>query len=296
MKEVTKMTRPYLAFLATFIVAALTGSCNPVLAGSVTGEVTDKYKTNTPVYPASVSLLDRNKGTILPGSSTMTGADGSYTINNVPAGKYAVVVQAGGYLPDGTSGTPVPDTDFPTDGNNATAPAAKMTQSSGTLQYVKGIAAAIEEKALGSKADLRKVLTNEWGKLASINLPPSSRVIIAHELGNKEKLRLSEFVPETKDYLKVKPEEVRSAEALYDEVYLGKKPQPNKSVTGDFHLTEDLLADVAIYQLKKTAGTKQQKVFREDFLKMWSNSPVEDRILGAEKHGLLRPPLINPVK
>lgn len=62
--------------------------------GKITGKVTDK-DNNAPIQSAAVKLLSAVDSTLV--SGTETDANGAFTIDNVPFGKYSVLVELTGY-------------------------------------------------------------------------------------------------------------------------------------------------------------------------------------------------------
>lgn len=62
--------------------------------GKISGKVTDK-DNNSPIQAASVKLLNANDSTLVTG--TETDANGDFTLDKVPFGKYSVLVELTGY-------------------------------------------------------------------------------------------------------------------------------------------------------------------------------------------------------
>ncbi|MET3728315.1 5-hydroxyisourate hydrolase-like protein (transthyretin family) [Fictibacillus halophilus] len=100
--------------------------------GSVSGNLISDL--GAPVSNATVSLFDLNETPI--GSGT-TDADGNYTISNIPAGSYAVVIRAGGYA----NAT----------GNVAVGPGQEVTELNFELVTIRGsISGTVSDFTTGS--------------------------------------------------------------------------------------------------------------------------------------------------
>lgn len=263
-------------------------------AGTIKGVVVDRVQTTptgpTPVHPATVKLLDQKSKKLLPQSAIVNEADGSYEVTDVPPGEYSVVVSAVGYVPNGI---PVPDTEFTATTEAVMAPVAKLMRVRPDGPYAVGIAKDIAATVLkGPEEQQRQMLRKEWLVLTQVNLPPSARVDIAKHLTQNPSLRLKEVVPEAKAYLEVDQKALLQVESLYGEVMEGKKPQPGREILVEHKLAPEILGDIAIYQLKKVAGAKEQKEFLGSFLKIWGKSPVAEKVLNAEKRGFFEPALL----
>lgn len=83
-----------LLFIFSLVLAFYTPSQAQNDKGRITGKVTDK-ETNAPIQSASVKLLSAKDSSLV--SGTETDANGDFTLDKVPYGKYSVLVELTGY-------------------------------------------------------------------------------------------------------------------------------------------------------------------------------------------------------
>ena len=237
-------------------------------AGTATGHVRDYGKPSPTdgISGAKVWLQ------LAPGKQTttvITDTDGQYRMTNVPNGAYTLVVDKVGYIP-----RPHEQTKLNIKGN-ILVPDVILWVENATTAYYEAAAGRIVKMRANAKPEIRAGwYTSQWGDLRAINLPPSSRAVLAKEL-NKQDASAAKLSPEVQTYLAASPEEISKAEILFGNAIAGKGNIPEKDSLSESKLPQAVVADVVLSQLKDSTAPKEKRdAFVKEFVRKWDDTLV----------------------
>jgi len=264
-------------FLSALLAIAGDSSIGETTAGSVKGFVRDRVK-NPPANGLSGAKVWLRLAIGKPGSTVITDTDGQYQIVNVANGQYTLVVAMVGYAPNPHEGTTIKVE------GEAKAADVFLMQAYANSAYYSVVAAGIIKKVGTDSAQVRgQVFANEWVNLRQINLPPSSKAIVASEL-QKQDPSATQVLPDLKDYLTANPEVILKLETLFGQALAGKGNLPGKDSLNDLRVTNEVVADVVLFQIKGSSEPEgKRKVFINEFLLKWDNTPASKRFITLQK-------------
>jgi hypothetical protein len=255
---------------------AVAGLAGAAEAGSIKGTVRDQAKA-----PPANGLSGAKVWLRLPNDSlrgpVLTDTVGEYRIHDVSNGMYRLVVRMTGYIPN-----PHDQTTIMVRGD-ATASDVGLVRAWGSNAYYSDLAGVIVEKAAAAPQHAReKELTREWNNLRTINLPPSSKVIVAVKL-HEQDASAKELIPDLKAYVAAKPEAVMKAQTLFSQALAGKGSLPGKGSLDHLKLDDEIIADVVLFQVKDTSVPEaKRKAFVNEFLLKWDNTTASARFLAIQ--------------
>jgi hypothetical protein len=262
--------------------------CDGATAGSLKGYVRDRGKKPPAngISGARVSL--RRPG----GDQTdpvITDTDGQYHVVNVGNAEYTVVVFKVGYIP-----RPHEQTKIKVKGDTE-ADDILLVQGYGTDVYYSELATNIlKNVAEAPKDSQRKVFIYEWDNLRAINLPPSSKARLSGEL-DKQNGSAKEVLPNLEAYLAASPEEIMKVQTVFGDALGGKSSLPGKYSLGDLKLSDEIVADVVLFQIKSsTESEEKRKTFVKEFLLKWDGTTASKRFLDIQEQDLDKSPLNKP--
>jgi hypothetical protein len=266
----------YFSTLLALVAVALAGS--EAAAGSVEGSVRDMGK-NPPANGLSGAKVWLHALSGKESDPVITNTDGQYHIANVANGEYKLVVAKVGYVPN-----PHDRTQIIVKGD-AKADDVLLMQAFASQAYYSTVANGIVKNVAATPTDVRqKVLTHEWDNLRAINLPPSSKAILASEW-NKQDAKAKELLPDLEAYVAAKPESVLKAQTLFGQALVGKGKIPGKDTLNDLGISDEVVADLVLFQIKgSTEPEWKRKVFVNEFLQEWNDTPASKRFVALEKH------------
>ncbi len=279
--------RGQLYFVPALLALAAGVSAGEAATGSLGGGVLDQGKKPPNGLSGAKVRLRLSDGKLT--EPVITDSDGRYRIDNVPTGEHTLVVTKTGYIP-----RPYERTRIKVDGA-ARADDVQLMQAYGSSAYYATVAAGIAERvASAGRDDQPRALTGEWEFLRAINLPPSSKALLARELDKKD-TRAKEMLPDFKSYLAAEPDAIVKAQAQFGQALAGKDSLPAKASLGDMKLSDDVVADVVLFQVKgSTEPPARRKAFVSEFLLKWDDTRASRRFLKLQKSDSERGPAVIP--
>lgn len=249
--------------VATLIVAVSAGNAT---GGSLKGTVRDRGKNPPNNGLSGVNLKDK-VGKLTLTVPIPTNADGEYVILHVPNGKYTVYVDDQRYVPDPH------ETNQETVTDNSVAQDVWLTEKLGTRAYYSNVAISIVGEVSLMPGELRSQgYKDQWANLRGINMPPSSKAILAHELV-KQNQDVRDIVPGIADYLSVNPEEVAKLQVTFRDALTKSESVPSQDELPNPGISQKIVADVVLCQFRgRLASKERREAFVQEFLLKWDST------------------------
>jgi hypothetical protein len=277
------MREKSLFVIVLLALAVASSSAGTATAGALKGFVLDLGKS-PPGNGLSGARVQLQPLSGKPTDPVITDTDGEYQLVDVGKGEYRLVVIMAGYIP-----RPHDRVEILMDGD-VQADDVLLIQEYGTEAYYAVVAAGIVGKVASAPKDGKmKVLNVEWDNLRVINLPPSSKAILAREL-NKLDASAKQVVPELRSYLAARPEDILKAQLRFGQALAGTASLPGKDALAEMNLNHEIVADLVQFELRASQEpTEKQNAFRNEFLIKWKDTPAWKRFGDLQKLTLDRP-------
>lgn len=287
---------PRMRTMAGFILALWTvGLISPAaLANSIGGTVRDEGK-NPPNGISGVMVQVRDgKGNLLDPKAT-TNTDGEFTLKDVPAGSYTIVLNKVGYVPHPDESKKLTVANDPEDAGDLLLMQAYASADTAAAYYGV-VASVIVKKASAAGDEKGKVYAEECRRLLVINLPPSSKALVMVGM-NKEDDTAERYVPMMKAYLAAKPDNIRKAEALFSMSLMGKTGVPSTEDMNNLEISPQIVADIALMMARNASVPEDMRMaFVKEFMGKWYDTEAATLFTGYQKEGLDTVPSHLPFK
>jgi hypothetical protein len=243
-------------------VLAASGPWSAAIGATLTGVVKDQGR-NAPNGIAGVTVQVRLANGKYHSVKTITDTDGEFALTDAPDEDCTIVLDKVGYVPR-------PDDSTSVKKGQVKVGEIMLVRAYADAAYYDSLARRIAMNA--QMGDKEGVYLVEWIRLQTINLPPSSRAMVATKLKELDE-KVVKYVPHMKAYLEDKPADIRKVEQRFDMARNGKASIPSQLEVALMNVSEQIVADIMITQISdESVPEAQRSALKKEFQGRWDGT------------------------